>query len=395
MKNNNIEEIKMYIAPYHIFLTENMIKIGCQEHTVDSWVNFSDEEIAEMDEGAQEWWLNHSVEIISAYYYAFIEKSMQIALIKHEENTDKYFHFLITKKSENDKYYCNTYLNNDSENNTLSDGIAVDYKEIEKQNSVATRLAYRNTEDTDNDRKSVALYIENLKRSHTEKFVIGGEYIKVEIEEYDDCFTAKVIENNLQKHAIFFQNKRLYDINLYSSEFFRNNVSDKHLKIDSNNDILAVIRKCEIEKKHLDNFKSLVKALNSTDFPAILELSEDKKTYRSNNLIQASKDKMLLSINRFINLNKKINEMYLNNEYEYSKILEQIENNISDLLFYEYYNDKFIVLKNNDKVESLEEPQQLAKFLWNMQKEITNIINEYLKNDFRKNLKSTYTYPEI
>ena len=106
----NIKKVKMNINPYEIEIKENSIKIGCQKYTPTEWINFTDEKISEMDEGALEWWLNNSVEIVSTYYYAFVEKTLQIALMEHEENSASAYYFLITKKSENNKYYCNTYF---------------------------------------------------------------------------------------------------------------------------------------------------------------------------------------------------------------------------------------------------------------------------------------------
>ena len=104
----NIKKVKMNINPYEIEIKENSIKIGCQKYTPTEWINFTDEKISEMDEGALEWWLNNSVEIVSTYYYAFVEKTLQIALMEHEENSASAYYFLITNKSETNKYYCTT-----------------------------------------------------------------------------------------------------------------------------------------------------------------------------------------------------------------------------------------------------------------------------------------------
>ena len=44
------------IENYNVVLTTEFIKIGCQLHNVEEWVNFEDRQIKAMDIGALEWW---------------------------------------------------------------------------------------------------------------------------------------------------------------------------------------------------------------------------------------------------------------------------------------------------------------------------------------------------
>ena len=41
---------------YHINIWDDMMAIGCQQHRIEEWFSFDDERIAEMDDGALEWW---------------------------------------------------------------------------------------------------------------------------------------------------------------------------------------------------------------------------------------------------------------------------------------------------------------------------------------------------
>jgi uncharacterized protein YjbI with pentapeptide repeats len=54
---NNKEVKSLQLEKYDItILVDVRIHIGCQNHTVEQWENFTDEEISEMDDGALEWW---------------------------------------------------------------------------------------------------------------------------------------------------------------------------------------------------------------------------------------------------------------------------------------------------------------------------------------------------
>jgi len=46
----------MQIDTYKIGFTLDTLQIGCRRHKIEEWKSFSDEEIAEMDDGALEWW---------------------------------------------------------------------------------------------------------------------------------------------------------------------------------------------------------------------------------------------------------------------------------------------------------------------------------------------------
>ena len=53
---NNLQ-IKIFQLPYwSVVMTKDDIAIGCQQHQVDAWWAFSDDEIANMDVRALEWW---------------------------------------------------------------------------------------------------------------------------------------------------------------------------------------------------------------------------------------------------------------------------------------------------------------------------------------------------
>ncbi len=47
----------LQLGTYSItILVSIKIHIGCQNHTIEQWENFTDKEIARMDTGALEWW---------------------------------------------------------------------------------------------------------------------------------------------------------------------------------------------------------------------------------------------------------------------------------------------------------------------------------------------------
>jgi hypothetical protein len=53
----NMREINsLQIERYQIAYTYDRLQIGCENHSIDEWRQFSDEEIAGMDTGALEWW---------------------------------------------------------------------------------------------------------------------------------------------------------------------------------------------------------------------------------------------------------------------------------------------------------------------------------------------------
>jgi len=53
---NNKEIITIQSGKYIITLCRDVMAIGCQQHTVDSWMDFDDATIRKMDHGALEWW---------------------------------------------------------------------------------------------------------------------------------------------------------------------------------------------------------------------------------------------------------------------------------------------------------------------------------------------------
>ena len=52
-----------------VVITKDVIAIGCQQHPVQDWWDFSDEQIAEMDQKALEWWRTRKP-ILKALYEA-------------------------------------------------------------------------------------------------------------------------------------------------------------------------------------------------------------------------------------------------------------------------------------------------------------------------------------
>ena len=53
----NMRELKtIQVERYCVSYTSEIIQIGCENHTIEEWRSFSDDEIAGMDIGALEWW---------------------------------------------------------------------------------------------------------------------------------------------------------------------------------------------------------------------------------------------------------------------------------------------------------------------------------------------------
>ena len=51
--------------PWNVYITTEHIIIGCQSHSLESWKNFSDEEISGMHKNASEFWKPNKELIIS------------------------------------------------------------------------------------------------------------------------------------------------------------------------------------------------------------------------------------------------------------------------------------------------------------------------------------------
>ena len=49
---------------YYCLITENYMRLGCQRHTHEAWLGFSDEEINEMDTSALRFWRKHKEELM-------------------------------------------------------------------------------------------------------------------------------------------------------------------------------------------------------------------------------------------------------------------------------------------------------------------------------------------
>ena len=56
--DGNNEQVKsLQLGKYITTILVNVrITIGCQNHTILEWENFTDKEISEMDDGALDWW---------------------------------------------------------------------------------------------------------------------------------------------------------------------------------------------------------------------------------------------------------------------------------------------------------------------------------------------------
>ena len=53
----NKKEIKtMLLDTWDIVFTKDTIAIGCQQHSIECWRNFTDDEINKMEKGALNWW---------------------------------------------------------------------------------------------------------------------------------------------------------------------------------------------------------------------------------------------------------------------------------------------------------------------------------------------------
>ena len=57
--------IVIYGMMWPIQITKNCIKIGCQSHTLDDWVDFDDDEISKMHDNALEFWKENKDFIIN------------------------------------------------------------------------------------------------------------------------------------------------------------------------------------------------------------------------------------------------------------------------------------------------------------------------------------------
>lgn len=54
----NSKEIKTLLCcKYKVSFTKDLLSIGCKQHKISEWKNFSDDEIAQMDDGELELWI--------------------------------------------------------------------------------------------------------------------------------------------------------------------------------------------------------------------------------------------------------------------------------------------------------------------------------------------------
>ena len=58
--------INAQLGRYHVVCCSNgQVAIGCEQHSIGEWINFTDEEISDMDSGALEWWRGHKTIILA------------------------------------------------------------------------------------------------------------------------------------------------------------------------------------------------------------------------------------------------------------------------------------------------------------------------------------------
>ena len=63
----NKKNIKsLQLEKYDICYTSEVLQIGCEQHSIKAWFEFSDDEIARMEDGALEWWNKWKVFIKTA-----------------------------------------------------------------------------------------------------------------------------------------------------------------------------------------------------------------------------------------------------------------------------------------------------------------------------------------
>ena len=53
---NNKEIKTLQLGVYITVISKHGISIGCEQHTLEEWKEFTDEDISAMDDGALEWW---------------------------------------------------------------------------------------------------------------------------------------------------------------------------------------------------------------------------------------------------------------------------------------------------------------------------------------------------
>ena len=55
-EGNGREVMSSYVHPWRVVHTDNIVAIGCQQHSKSDWLNFTDDEISEMSPRALVWW---------------------------------------------------------------------------------------------------------------------------------------------------------------------------------------------------------------------------------------------------------------------------------------------------------------------------------------------------
>jgi len=61
---NEREVRSSYIHPWCVVYTNDIVAIGCEQHSKSDWLKFTDAQISEMDPRALKWWKGHKPKLI-------------------------------------------------------------------------------------------------------------------------------------------------------------------------------------------------------------------------------------------------------------------------------------------------------------------------------------------
>jgi len=64
----------MQLDTYMVVYNKHILAIGCQQHTIKEWKEFTDEKISTFDDGAIEWWNKWKDFIFKAIELSFIKE---------------------------------------------------------------------------------------------------------------------------------------------------------------------------------------------------------------------------------------------------------------------------------------------------------------------------------
>jgi hypothetical protein len=70
----NSREVKsVQVSKYAVTWADEVVQIGCQNHTKEEWLDFSNREIADMDTGALTWWEEWKPKLITLGVFGGVE----------------------------------------------------------------------------------------------------------------------------------------------------------------------------------------------------------------------------------------------------------------------------------------------------------------------------------